>query len=441
MSALTYKVQPGGTLRGAVTVPGDKSVSHRSVILGAIARGVTRARGFLASQDTLGTAAALRSMGVDIVGPRDGCLTIHGAGMRALRPPGGNLDLGNSGTAMRLLPGILAGQAFACRLVGDDSLMRRPMRRITDPLTSMGARVRTSPDGTPPLDIEGRGDGLRAIDYRMPVASAQVKSCLLLAGLYARGVTGVAEEVATRDHTERMLRAFGAEVWRDDGWVRVEGGCELGGCEVEVPGDISSAAFLMVGAAIAADADVTLPGVGVNPTRTGIIDILRLMGADIEVTNQRLAAGGQEPIADLRVRSAELSGCRIPPALVPAAIDEFPAILVAAACARGVTVLTGARELRVKESDRIAAMAAGLVELGIDAAPREDGMRIVGGRLRGGRVSSRGDHRIAMAFAMGALAASGTIIVDDCANVATSFPDFPRLATASGLALEPAEQP
>lgn len=429
----TFHVAPGGALRGTLRVPGDKSISHRAVMLGALADGVTEVSGFLEGADNLATIEAFRAMGVQVDGPEGGRLRVHGVGIDGLRPPAAPLDLGNSGTSMRLLAGLLAGQPFDVTLTGDASLSRRPMRRVTDPLTRMGAEVETEAEGTPPLRLHG-GRPLRGIDYALPVASAQVKSCLLLAGLYAEGRTCVTEPAPTRDHTERMLAGFGYPVERHDGTVCLEGGGRLSAAEVDVPADISSAAFFLVGASIAPGSDLVLEHVGMNPTRTGVIDILRTMGADIEVLAQRESGG--EPVADLRVRSAELHGIHIPESLVPLAIDEFPTLFVAAACARGETVLTGAAELRVKESDRIQVMADGLNALGGTARPTPDGMVITGGGLDGGRVVSHGDHRIAMAFAMAALCAGGMVTIEDCANVDTSFPGFVELARGAGLSVE-----
>ncbi len=429
----TFNIDPGGRLRGTIAVPGDKSMSHRSVIFASIAEGVTVISGFLEGEDTLATVAAFRHMGVSIEGPRDGRLEIRGAGLRGLVAPPESLDLGNSGTAMRLLPGVLAGQSFDVTLCGDASLSGRPMARIITPLTSMGARIGAGEGVTPPLAIHGRGAALTAIEYHMPVASAQVKSCLLLAGLYADGVTTIHEPAPSRDHTERMLAAFGHRVQRSGDVVAVEGAAGLASISVEIPGDISSAAFFLVGASIAPGSDLRITGVGMNPTRTGVVEILRAMGAQIEVENRRSIGG--EPLADLRVVGADLHGIDIPPSLVPLAIDEFPALLVAAACAHGETLLSGARELRVKESDRIAAMAAGLSVLGVDAEAHDDGMRIRGGTLGGGRVESRGDHRIAMAFSMAGLRATQPVVVADCANVATSFPGFADLARDAGLSI------
>jgi len=427
---LCYSVQPGGRLGGTVRVPGDKSVSHRSIILGSIATGTTRISGFLEGEDALATMNIFRALGVRIEGPAAGEVLVHGGGPRGLRAPATVLDCGNSGTSMRLLAGLLVAQPFDCELTGDASLCKRPMRRVADPLTAMGARIDTAEGGRPPLKIRGNPD-LRGIDYVMPVASAQVKSSLLLAGLYASGTTRVTEPAPTRDHTERMLAAFGYAVRRDGATVSVSGGGTLRSTEIAVPADISSAAFFMVGATIAPDSDLTLRGVGVNPTRTGVIEILRLMGADLSVIDPREVGG--EPVADVRVRSAELRGIEIPRELVPLAIDEFPALFVAAANARGRTVLRGAEELRVKESDRIQVMADGLAAIGARAEPTPDGMIIDGGAYGGGTVDSRGDHRIAMAFAMAALRARAEIVVRDCANVATSFPGFVDLARRAGL--------
>jgi len=428
-----YKVAPGGRLEGRLRVAGDKSISHRSVMLGALAEGVTHVNGLLEGEDVLCTLAAFRAMGVQAKGPEQGRLTIQGAGLHGLRPPAQPLDMGNSGTAMRLLAGILAGQSFDSVLIGDESLSKRPMKRVSEPLGQMGARIDTREGGRPPLRIHGR-QTLRGIDYIMPVASAQVKSSLLLAGLYAQGDTVVTEPAPTRDHTERMLRGFGYTVRTDGKRIGVHGGGRLTACDIDVPADISSATFFLVGAAISPGSELMLEHVGINPTRIGVINILKLMGADLAIENAR-AAGG-EPVADLRIRGSKLKGIRIPEDQVPLAIDEFPALFIAAACAQGETVLTGAHELRVKESDRIAVMAAGLKRLGIAAQETPDGIVIQGGTLSGGEVDSHGDHRIAMAFAMSALAATGPVTIRDCKNVATSFPDFVALAQRAGLAVE-----
>jgi 3-phosphoshikimate 1-carboxyvinyltransferase len=333
---------------------------------------------------------------------------------------------------MRLLSGLLAGQPFDSVLTGDKSLESRPMRRVTEPLALMGAEIETQANGTAPLHIKGKTD-LHGINYAMPIASAQVKSCLLLAGMYAGGETTVTEPAPTRDHTERMLNGFGYPVKRDGATASINNQGKLTAAQIDVPSDISSAAFFLVGASIAPNSDVTLRHVGVNPTRTGVIDILRLMGANIEVLNERSVGG--EPVADLRVRSSQLKGIEIPEHLVPLAIDEFPVLFVAAACADGKTVLTGAKELRVKESDRIQVMADGLQILGVDAQPTEDGMIIQGGVIGGGAVESHGDHRIAMSFSIAGLRANAEITIYDCANVNTSFPEFRQLAGQLGLNL------
>jgi len=430
---MKFIVNNGGKLSGDIRVPGDKSISHRSIMFGSIATGTSHIRGFLQGEDSLNTLRAFEAMGVHIEGPdAEGRVVIHGVGMRGLKKPAVPLDLGNSGTSMRLLVGLLAGQAFDVELSGDSSLSKRPMERVTKPLSGMGARVTTAAGGRPPLKISG-GNDLQGIDYMLPMASAQVKSCVLLAGLYANGETCVTEPAPTRDHTERMLNAFGCKVKRTADRACLHGPASLQACDIDVPADISSAAFFMVGASIATGSDITLQHVGINPTRTGAIDILRLMGADIELVNQSMVGG--EPVADIRVRSATLKGLHVPEELVPLAIDEFPVIFVAAACAEGETVITGAEELRVKESDRIQVMADGLQALGVDARATPDGMIIQGGTIAGGQVHSRDDHRIAMAFSMAALRASGAVRVDDCENVNTSFPDFVGLAAKAGLSI------
>ena len=426
----TFHIQPGGNFSGSIRVPGDKSISHRSIMLGSLADGVTEVSGFLEGDDALATLNAFRALGVRIDGPEQGRVTIHGVGIDGLRAPDKPLDVGNSGTSMRLLAGLLAGQSFTVTMTGDASLSRRPMRRVADPLNSMGAKIETQADGTPPLTIQPTS-ALKGIHYVMPMASAQVKSALLLAGLYASGETCVTEPAPTRDHTERMLTGFGYPVIRNGATACVKGGGRLQACRIEVPADISSAAFFMVGAAIAEGSDITLMHVGINPTRIGIINILRQMGADITLIGEREIGG--EPVADLRIRYAPLHGIVIPEDQVPLAIDEFPALFIAAACAEGETRLTGAEELRVKESDRIQVMADGLLTLGIDARPTADGIVIQGGRIGGGRIDSHGDHRIAMAFAIAGLRAANDIVIDDCANVMTSFPGFVELAAGAGL--------
>ncbi|MFQ5468971.1 MAG: 3-phosphoshikimate 1-carboxyvinyltransferase [Gammaproteobacteria bacterium] len=430
MSGTTFTVNQGGSLNGSINIPGDKSISHRSIMIGALAEGDTEIDGFLEGEDSLATLKAFRAMGVEIEGPLNGRVTIHGVGLNGLKAPAAPLDLGNSGTSMRLLTGIMAGQLFDVEMIGDQSLSARPMKRVTVPLGQMGARIESSNNGTPPLKVFG-GQPLMGINYTMPMASAQVKSAVLLAGLYAKGKTTVREPAPTRDHTERMLKAFDYPVECNGGEISLTGGGKLKASKITVPGDISSAAFFMVGASIAEGSNITLLNVGMNPTRTGIINILRQMGANISLMNKRMAGG--EPVADINVRSSKLKGIHIPEDQVPLAIDEFPVLFVAASCAEGTTVLSGAEELRVKESDRIAVMADGLVALGVDARPTGDGMVVNGGQISGGRVASHGDHRIAMAFSIAGLRANGAIGISDCENVATSFPGFVDLARASGL--------
>ena len=433
---------PGGAIRGELRVPGDKSISHRSIMLGSIADGRTEISGFLEGADALATANVFRALGVPIDGPDDGRVVVSGVGQRGLTAPGGVLDCGNSGTSMRLLCGLLAGQPFESTLIGDASLSRRPMRRVIEPLSRMGARI-DSREGLPPLTIRPAGR-LHGAALTMNVASAQVKSALILAGLQADGTTRVTEPAPTRDHTERMLAAFGVSVHRDGATVSIDGGQRLLGCRIDVPADISSAAFFLVAASICPGADLLLRHVGVNPTRTGVLHILRAMGADITESAQRIVGG--EPVADLRVRGAVLRGIDIPPEWVPLAIDEFPELFVAAACAEGVTRLTGAEELRVKESDRIAAMANGLSAIGLPVDATADGMRIRGRGgeatpFAGGVVESRGDHRIAMAFSVAALRARAPIRILDTENVNTSFPGFATLAGSVGLPITVATAP
>ena len=431
-SSLEFHVKPGGCLKGALRVPGDKSISHRSIMFGSLAEGSTEITGFLEGEDCLATLNTFRACGVEIEGPNKGRIIINGVGMRGLMPPSAAIDLGNSGTSMRLLSGLFSGQSFDVELTGDASLSTRPMKRVTEPLVLMNAEVVTTDAGTPPLKIKG-GKKLKSISYDMPMASAQVKSCLLLAGLYAEGQTCVTEPAPTRDHTERMLRGFGYPVTTEGNKICLTGGFSLKATTIDVPADISSATFFMVGAAIAEGSDVTLDHVGINPTRIGVINILREMGANIEILNEREIGG--EPVAEIRVVASPLHGIKIPEDQVPLAIDEFPAIFVAAACAEGETVLTGAEELRVKESDRIQVMADGLQILGVDAKPTPDGIVIQGGKMGGGTVDSHGDHRIAMSFAMAALRAEGEIHIRDCANVNTSFPGFVDLARSAGLTI------
>ena len=433
---MKYIVQGGldkSGLQGSIRVPGDKSISHRSIMFGSLAEGTSHISGFLEGEDSLNTLRAFRAMGVNIEDPVDGKVTIEGVGMHGLAAPAQPLYVGNSGTSMRLLAGLLAGQKFDVELSGDVSLSKRPMKRVTDPLAEMGAKVETAEGGKPPLKITGK-QSLNSIRYQMPMASAQVKSCCLLAGMYAEGKTCVTEPAVTRDHTERMLKAFGCDVEINGSTACINGPAKLIAADIDVPADISSAAFFMVGACIADDSDILLQHVGINPTRTGVLDILKLMGADITFSNQQEIGG--EPVADIRVKSSSLKGVHVPEELVPLAIDEFPVIFVAAACADGQTIVSGAEELRVKESDRIQVMADGLIALGVDARATEDGMIIQGGEIGAGTVHSHDDHRIAMAFAMAGLRASGEIHIEDCDNVNTSFPGFAELAACCGLSIQ-----
>jgi 3-phosphoshikimate 1-carboxyvinyltransferase len=427
---MEFKLLPGGTISGEARVPGDKSMSHRSIMLGALAEGTTRVSGFLEGDDALATLAAFRAMGVSIERHGEGEVVVHGVGLHGLAAPDGLLDLGNAGTGMRLMCGLMAGQPFDTVLTGDASLCSRPMGRVIDPLRLMGAKIDAQEGGRPPLKITG-GSQLNGIHYDLPMASAQVKSCVLLAGLYAQGRTSVTEPAPTRDHTERMLRGFGYEVKREGEVISLQGGGSLKAADIDVPADISSAAFFLVAASITPGSDLLLTHVGINPTRIGVLNILNLMGADITLKNEREVGG--EPVADIQVRYAPLHGVDIPEDQVPLAIDEFPALFIAAACAQGRTVLRGAEELRVKESDRIAAMAEGLNTLGVNNEVLEDGIIIEGGTIGGGEIRTHMDHRIAMAFSIAALRAEQEIVVLDCDHVATSFPGFDALARGLGL--------
>lgn len=435
--SINFIASPGANVQGRIRVPGDKSISHRSIMLGSIAEGVTEVEGFLEGEDSLATLQAFRDMGVVIEGPQHGRVTINGVGLHGLQAPPGPIYVGNSGTSMRLLAGLLAGQNFSTELTGDASLSKRPMGRVANPLREMGASIDTADQGRPPLHIHGGQSQLKGMDYVMPMASAQVKSCLLLAGLYAAGSTSVTEPAPTRDHTERMLKGFGYPVKVEGARVTIEPGHKLTGCKIDVPADISSAAFFMVAASIAEGSDLTLEHVGINPTRVGVINILRAMGADITLGNEREVGG--EPVADIRVRYAGLKGIEIPLDQVPLAIDEFPALFIAAACAEGRTVLRGAEELRVKESDRIQVMADGLQTLGIKADPTPDGVIIEGGEMGGGTIDSHMDHRIAMSFAIASLRATGQIRITDCIHVGTSFPGFIDLAKSVGIVIRQEE--
>jgi 3-phosphoshikimate 1-carboxyvinyltransferase len=435
--SITFHLAPGGKINGTLRVPGDKSISHRSIIFGSIAEGVTHVSGFLEGEDALNTVAAFREMGVTITGPENGELTIYGVGKHGLKAPHEPLYMGNSGTAMRLLAGLLSAQKFDSQLTGDESLSGRPMNRVVLPLREMGANIQAQAEGTPPLKISG--SPLIGLNYSMPMASAQVKSCLLLAGLYADGETSITEPAACRDHTERMLMGFGYPVnIGKDGVTSVNGDGLLTATNIDVPGDISSAAFFLVAASITPGAKLTLTHVGVNPTRIGVINLLRLMGAKLSLSNEKIVGG--EPVADITVEYSQLHGIEIPESEIPLAIDEFPVLFVAAANAIGDTVLHGAQELRVKESDRIDAMARGLSALGIVNEVYEDGIKITGGPTGGGVVDSHGDHRIAMAFSVAALRSSESITVLNCNNVATSFPGFVGSAAKLGMLISAGDQ-
>jgi 3-phosphoshikimate 1-carboxyvinyltransferase len=437
-----FDVQPGGQVQGRIRVPGDKSISHRSIMLGALAEGTTHISGFLEGEDALATLQAFRDMGVVIEGPVDGKVTVHGVGLHGLQAPPGPLYVGNSGTTIRLLSGLLAGQKFDVEISGDVSLNGRPMLRVAKPLQAMGAKVDTAEGGTPPLTITG-GQQLKGIDYNLPMASAQVKSCVLLAGLYAEGETRVTEPAPTRDHTERMLQGFGYAVKSDGPSRSLFGGGQLQAGDIDVPSDISSATFFLVAAAITPGSDLVIEHVGMNPTRVGVINILRLMGADLQVLNPRDVGG--EPVADLHIRYAPLQGINVPEEQVALGIDEFPALMVAAACAEGTTIVTGAEELRVKESDRIQAMVDGLQILGIDITGTPDGAVIVGkggagAVFGGGEIVTHHDHRIAMSFTVAGLRAAAPIKVLDCAHVGTSFPGFVSLADKVGMQVTELEE-
>ncbi len=429
---LDWISSPGGPLRGELDVPGDKSVSHRAIMLAALADGVSRIDGFLEGEDTRATAAAFARMGVHVETPSASRRIVHGVGLHGLNAPLGPIDCGNAGTGMRLLAGLLSGQSFDSELVGDASLSRRPMGRIIDPLAAMGARIDADAGGLPPLRIHG-GRRLQGMSFTPAVASAQVKSAILLAGLYAQGNTEVREVHPTRDYSERMLATFGWPIEFGEGWARLSGQARLKPVDIVVPADFSSAAFFLVAATIVPGSELILKSVGINPRRTGLLDVLRLMGADIVELDRREQGG--EWLADLRVRHAPLHGIDVPEQHVADMIDEFPILFVAAAAAIGTTRITGAAELRVKESDRLAVMARGLASLGIAVSEQSDGATIEGGRIGPGRIDSVGDHRIAMSFAVAGLIASAPIRIADCANVATSFPGFRELANACGFSI------
>ncbi|MBP6362548.1 MAG: 3-phosphoshikimate 1-carboxyvinyltransferase [Novosphingobium sp.] len=426
---------PSGPLKGTIRVPGDKSISHRSIMLGALAVGETRVSGLLEGEDVLATAAAMRAMGASVERVGEGQWSVHGVGVGALLQPQAPLDMGNSGTSTRLLMGLVASHAIETRFFGDASLSGRPMGRVIDPLSQMGAAFEASEGGRLPLTVRGANPAV-PIEYRLPVASAQVKSAILLAGLNTPGITTVIEPVPTRDHSERMLRGFGADLTVEvdssgTRTIRIRGEAELKPQVIEVPGDPSSAAFFIVAALIVPGSELTIENVGLNPTRAGLIEVLRQMGGSIEEMNRREVGG--EPVADLLVKHSVLKGITVDPAVVPSMVDEFPVLFVAAALAHGTTVTTGLDELRVKESDRISAMAAALAAVGARVTETENGLTIhgMGGDpLRGSansRVKSHLDHRIAMAMAVAGLASREGVEVDDTRPIATSFPVFEAL--------------
>lgn len=430
---LQYSVEPGGVLKGSLQVPGDKSISHRALLLGAIAEGETRISGFLAGEDCLATLAAVRALGVRVEAAEGGNLKVQGRGLHGLYAPQAPLDLGNSGTAIRILMGLMAGQAFASTLTGDASLQKRPMQRVIEPLTTMGARIESRAGGRAPLTVYG-AHPLKPLRYILPMASGQVKSALLLAGLYAGGYSWVKEPGPSRDHTERMLSAFGHGCLRENGWIGIHGGGSLLAAQVEVPADLSSAAFFLAAAAMLPGSHLILENVGVNPTRDGIIRLLKRMGAEITLLNPRQL--GAEPVADIEVEGTRLQAIDIGRDEVVLAIDDIPALLIAAAAARGTTRVHGAGELRVKESDRLQAMQEGLATLGVPVEVSADGIRVTGvERFQGGEIHSHGDHRIAMAFAMAATKAKAPLLIRDCRNVDTSFPGFVALAAKAGLGI------
>jgi 3-phosphoshikimate 1-carboxyvinyltransferase len=425
---MNFVVEPSALNSGTVTVPGDKSISHRALMLGGIAAGQTTISGFLNGEDCLASLNALRKMGVSIDYSGDTDVVINGAGSHGLSAPDGVLDMGNSGTAMRLFAGLLAGQSFASKMTGDDSLSARPMDRVIRPLSMMGAQIRSN-DGRPPLEIEGQA--LSGVVYSSPVASAQVKSAILLAGLYAEGEIVIHESATTRDHTERMLAAMGVDLRVGETQIIMQGGQQPRGIAIQVPADLSSAAFVVLAAILSRDATITITDVGVNPTRTGVIQILQAMGADISIENVRLF--GEEPVADVTARSSNLQGIDVDPALVSLAIDEFPILFIAAAAAEGKTRFTGIGELRVKESDRIAAMAEGLRALSVTVEESDDGAVVHGGKLYGGKVRSHGDHRVAMSFAIAGSIAEWAVQIEDTDAVATSFPGFQECLQSMGI--------
>lgn len=427
-----FRIEPSNSIIGKANIPGDKSISHRAIILAAIADGESRIKNFLQGEDTLATIRVFQKMGVNIKNDGD-IIIVKGVGLHGLRAENPTLDFGNSGTSVRLLSGLLSAQNFSSQLIGDESLMKRPMFRIINPLQKMNAKINCTDLGTLPIKIEG-GQKIEGIEYELPIFSAQLKSCLLLAGLYAEGTTKIIENMATRDHTERMLANFSHSVIKKGNQISIKKADRLIGCEIIVPGDFSSAAYFIVAAILTPNSNIILENVGVNPTRNAMIKIMKLMGADVELKNERLESG--EPVATIYAKTSKLIGIDIPEELVPVAIDELPIILVAAACAKGKTKLSGAAELRVKESDRIQSMLDGFISLGIKVKALEDGMIIEGGQYNGGVINSNDDHRIAMAFSIAGIIAKAPIIINSCKNVATSFPEFVDTAKHLGMNID-----
>ena len=427
-----FRIEPSNSLIGKVNIPGDKSISHRAIILAAIADGESRIKNLLQGEDTLATIRVFQKMGVNIKNDGD-IIIVKGVGLYGLSAENPTFYFGNSGTSVRLLSGLLSAQNFSSQLIGDESLMKRPMFRIINPLQKMNAKINCTDLGTLPIKIEG-GQKIKGIEYELPIFSAQLKSCLLLAGLYAEGTTKIIENMVTRDHTERMLANFSHSVIRKGNQISIKKANRLIGCEIIVPGDFSSAAYFIVAAILTPNSNIIIENVGVNPTRNAMIKIMKLMGADVELKNERLESG--EPVATIYAKTSKLIGINIPEELVPVAIDELPIILVAAACAKGKTKLSGAAELRVKESDRIQSMLDGFISLGIKVKALEDGMIIEGGQYNGGVINSNDDHRIAMAFSIAGIIAKAPIIINSCKNVATSFPGFVDTAKHLGMNID-----
>ena len=430
--SITFRIQPCYSVSGKPVIPGDKSISHRAIILAAIADGNSKINNFLQADDTLATITVFKKMGVNIENNVQNTI-VRGVGLYGLYAENPTFDFGNSGTSVRLLAGLLSSQKFNSKLVGDESLMQRPMSRIINPLQQMNAKISCTTSGTLPIKIEGNQE-IKSIDYKLPVISAQLKSCLLLAGLYAEGTTKIFEDTQTRDHTERMLSNFSHPVMKKSNQIFIKKAKRLIGCEINVPGDFSSAAYFIVAAVITPNSNIILDNVGVNPTRSAMIKILKLMGANIELKNERVVSG--EPVATICAKTSELFGIDIPKEFVPVAIDELPIILIAAACAKGKTRLTGAQELRIKESDRIQSMSDGFLNLNIKIEQFDDGMIVEGGEFSGGIINSNDDHRIAMAFAIAGIISKESIVINNCKNVATSFPNFISTAKEVGMNID-----